>query len=93
MIKSPLCINGEISLTRWIPAGDFLTFPVVPHGPKSKATLDTQACLEIQKQAQKAESERRIPFLSFTVPGQELSSAALLPLVGFALLFSIEAAT
>lgn len=52
-----------------------------------------QACLEILKLAQKAESGRQIPFLSFTMPRQELSSAVLLPLVGFSLLLSIEAAT
>lgn len=35
-----------------------------------------QACLEILKLAQKAESGRQIPFLSFTMPRQELSSSA-----------------
>lgn len=55
--------------------------------------LYIQACLQILKLAQKAESERQIPFLSVTMPRQELSSAAILPLVGFALLFSIEVAT
>lgn len=62
-------------------------------GGNLKCYAYTQAPLEILKPTQKAESERQIPFLSVTVPRQELSSAAVLLLVGFALLFSIEATT
>lgn len=58
---------------------------------KSKGELRIQACLEILKLAQQAQAERQIPFHLFTVPRQELSSAVLLLLVGFALLLSIEA--